>query len=155
MKALFDAAVFSVSSNEHFIQDDGAAMQAELKQQDGLTLTIMPCPSGRADCIRVRLTGTDLHAEITSESISSSDNRHRLDAFFTSIAPSEDDSQDWRSETEDLAFSASLDPSFPGFVFLRVYLGSTSDDDCDWQINGSLLVTPAQIEMFAKDLSAF
>lgn len=151
MKALFDAAGFSVN----FVHDDGAAMQAELKQQDGLTLTVMPCPSGRADCIRVRLTGTDLHAEITSESISSSDNRHRLDAFLSSIAPSEDDSQDWRSETEDLAFSASLDPSFPGFVFLRVYLGSTSDDDCDWQINGSLLVTPAQIEMFAKDLSAF
>lgn len=130
-------------------------MQAELRQQDGLTLTVMRCPSGRADCIRVRLTGTDLHAEIASESISSSDNRRRLDEFFASLAPVEKASQDWRSETEDLAFSACLDPFFPGFVFLRVYLGSTSDDDCDWQINGSLLVTSAQIETFAKDLSAF
>ncbi|PJY97015.1 hypothetical protein COO64_08660 [Pseudomonas donghuensis] len=130
-------------------------MSAEIRQQDGLTLTIMPCPSGRTGCILVRLAGTALHAEITSERISAADNRHPLDEFFASVAQLEEGaSQDWLSESEDLAFSICLDPVFPGFAFLRVYLGSTSDDDCDWQIKGSLLVTPTQVEIFAKDLSA-
>ncbi|UNM22900.1 hypothetical protein K0P33_21870 [Pseudomonas sp. ArH3a] len=130
-------------------------MSAEIRQQDGLRLTIMPCPSGRTGCIVVRLAGTALHAEITSERICASDNRHPLDEFFASVVLLEEgDSQDWLSESQDLAFSICLDPAFAGFVFLRVYLGSTSDDDCDWQINGSLLVTPTQVETFAKELSA-
>lgn len=58
------------------------------------------------------------------------------------------------SESEDFALSTCLYPHFPGLVFLRIYLGSTSDDDCDWQINGSLLILPSQVERFAKDLSA-
>ncbi|WP_242487085.1 DUF6228 family protein [Pseudomonas sp. TH32] len=135
--------------------DIGAAMPAEIKQEDGLTLTIIPCPSGRTGCIVVRLSGTDLHAEITSEWISAADNQHLLDGFFTTIAQLEEgDSKDWLSESEDFAISACLDPAFPGFVFLRIYLGSTSDDGCDWQINASLLVLPSQVELFAKDLSA-
>ena len=90
-----------------------------------------------------------------SDALASSGNRHPLDEFFASVAQLEEGaSQDWLSESEDLAFSICLDPVFPGFAFLRVYLGSTSDDDCDWQIKGSLLVTPTQVEIFAKDLSA-
>ena len=138
----------------HFSPDIGAAMPAEIRQQDGLTLTIMRCPSGRTDCIVVRLAGTDLHAEITSEWISAADNQHQLDGFFASVAQLEENaSKDWLSESEDFAISAGLDPAFPGFVFLRVYLGSTSNDGCDWQINASLLVLPSQVERFAKDLS--
>lgn len=138
----------------HFSSDTGAAMPAEIKQEDGLTLTIIPCPSGRAGCIVVRLAGTDLHAEITSEWISAADNQHLLDEFFASVAQLEEGaSKDWLSESEDFAISACLDPAFPGFVFLRVYLGSTSDDGCDWRINASLLVLPSQVERFAKDLS--
>lgn len=130
-------------------------MPVEIRQQDGLTLTIMPCPSGRAGCVLVRLAGTALHAEITSEKNSGADNQQSLGEFFTSVAQLNDETpHGWLADSEDLAFSAFLDPVFPGFVFLHVYLGSTSDDDCEWQINGSLLVTPAQVEVFAKELSA-
>ena len=123
-------------------------------QQDGLKLTITPC-SSRIGCIVVRLAGTDLHAEITTEWFSSADHQPRLDGFLASVGQLEDGvSKEWLSESEDFALSACLDPHFPGLVFLRVYLGSTSDDDCDWQINGSLLVLPSQVERFAKDLSA-
>jgi hypothetical protein len=129
-------------------------MPAEIMQQDGLKLTITPC-SSRIGCIVVRLAGTDLHAEITTEWTSSADHLPRLDGFFASVGQLEEGvSKEWLSESEDFALSACLDPHFPGLVFLRVYLGSTSDDDCDWQINGSLLVLPSQVERFAKDLSA-
>lgn len=129
-------------------------MPAEIRQQDGLTLTILQC-SDRAGCIVVRLSGTELRAEITSEWSSAADKASRLDEFFASVAQLEEAaSKDWLSECEDFALSACLDPDFPGLVSLRVYLGSTSDDDCEWQINASLLVTPSQVEHFAKDLSA-
>ncbi|WP_339471120.1 DUF6228 family protein [Pseudomonas sp. EL_65y_Pfl1_R83] len=144
-----------LSNIAHFSPEIGGAMPAEIEQEDGLTLTIIPCPSGRTGCIVVRLAGTDLHAEITSEWISSADNQHLLDGFFASVSQLEEGvSKDWLSESEDFAISACLDPAFPGSVFLRVYLGSTSDDGCDWQINASLLVLPSQVERFAKELSA-
>ncbi|WP_054064245.1 DUF6228 family protein [Pseudomonas asplenii] len=128
-------------------------MPAEVSQKDGLTLTIMPCPNGQSGCVLVRLTGATLHAEITSEKISATDNPKALDEFFASVAQLEEGvTQDWLSESQDFAISAFLDPLFPGFVFLRVYLGSTSNDDCDWQINGSLLLTPTQISVFATEL---
>lgn len=137
------------------IPDIGAAMPAEIKQRDGLTLTIFPCPSGRVGCIVVRLAGTDLHAGITSERTSAVDNLRLLDDFFASLAQLEEGTpKDWLSESQDFAVSARLDPAFPGLVFLRVYLGSSSDDDCNWQINASLLVLSSQVERFAKDLSA-
>jgi hypothetical protein len=129
-------------------------MPAEIMQQGGLKLTIMPC-SSRIGCIVVRLAGTDLQAEITTERTSSADHQPRLDGFVASVGQLEEGvSKEWLSESEDFALSASLDPHFPGLVFLRVYLGSTSNDDCDWQINGSLLVLPSEVERFAKDLSA-
>ena len=128
-------------------------MPAQISQKNGLTLTFLSCPSGRPGCVLVRLTGAALHAEIASEKFSAGDAQQPLDEFFRSAARLEEDvTQDWLSEGQDLAFSAGRDPLFPGFVFLRLYLGSTSDDDCDWQINGSLLLTPTQIELFAEKL---
>ncbi|BAQ81251.1 hypothetical protein [Pseudomonas sp. St29] len=128
-------------------------MPAEISQKDGLTLTILPCPSGRPGCILVRLTGTALQAEIASEKNSAGDVPQPLEEFFMLAAQLEEGvTQDWLSEGQDLAFSASKDPFFPEGVFLRIYLGSTSDDDCDWQINGSLLLTPPQIALFAEKL---
>ncbi|MBS7562713.1 MULTISPECIES: hypothetical protein [Pseudomonas] len=128
-------------------------MPAEVSQKNGLTLTILSCPSGRPRCVLVRLTGTALHAEIASEKTSAGDVQQPMDEFFRSLAQLEEGTaQDWLSEGQDLAFSASRDPLFPGLVFLRIYLGSTSDDDCDWQINGSLLLTPTQVALFAEKL---
>ncbi|WP_265533894.1 hypothetical protein [Pseudomonas saponiphila] len=128
-------------------------MPAEISQKDGLTLTILSCPSGRPGCVLIRLTGTALHAEIVSEKDSVGDVQQPLDEFFMLAAQLEEGiTQDWLSESQDLAFSASRDPLFPGLVFLRIYLGSTSDDDCDWQINGSLLLAPTQVALFAEKL---
>ncbi|PCR94475.1 hypothetical protein C1X59_17120 [Pseudomonas sp. FW215-R2] len=127
-------------------------MPAELSQHDGLTMTILPCPRGRSGCIQVRLTGTAMQAEITSEKFSA-DIQQPLDAFFASVAQIKVGvDQDWLSESQDFSLSATLDPFFPGFIYLRVYLGSTSDDACDWQMNGSFLVTPEQVSQFAKAL---
>ncbi|WP_350024072.1 hypothetical protein [Pseudomonas protegens] len=128
-------------------------MPAEISQKDGLKLTILPCPSGRPGCVLIRLTGTALQAEILSEKDSAGDVQQPLDEFFMLVAQLEEGiTQDWLSESQDLAFSASRDPLFPGLVFLRIYLGSTSDDDCDWQINGSLLLAPTQVALFAEKL---
>ena len=67
---------------------------------------LIPCASGRTGCIVVRLSGTDLHAEITSEWISATDNQHLLDGFFASVAQLEKGaSKDWLSESEDFAIS--------------------------------------------------
>lgn len=75
-------------------------MPAEIKQEDGLTMTIVPCPSGRTGCIVFRLAGTDLHAEITSEWIPATDNQHLLDGVFASVAQLEEGaSKDWLSES--------------------------------------------------------
>lgn len=62
-------------------------MPAEISQKDGLTLTILSCPSGRPGCVLVRLTGTALHAEIASEKNSAGDVLQPLKEFFMLAVP--------------------------------------------------------------------
>jgi hypothetical protein len=93
-----------------------------------------------------------MQAEITSAKFSTN-TQQPLDEFFASVARLKAGvDQDWLSECQDFSVSATLDPFFPGFIYLRVYLGSTSDDACDWQMNGSFLVTPDQVSQFANAL---
>ncbi|MFJ7141467.1 hypothetical protein [Pseudomonas protegens] len=83
-----------------------------------MTLTILSCPSGRPGCVLVRLTGTALHADIASEKNSAGDVLQPLEEFFMLAAQLEEGvTQDWLAEGQDLAFSASRDPLFPGVVF--------------------------------------
>ena len=129
-------------------------MQADIQQENGLRLSILRCPSGREGCIVARLTGTNLNAEITTDQYPADSRQEALSEFFTLVAElTEGNTRDWLAQCQDLAINASADALFPGQILLRLYLGSTSDDDCDWQINSSLLATPEQVRRFAQKLA--
>lgn len=129
-------------------------MQAEIRQKNGLLLSILRCPSGRAGCIVVRLMGTTLNAEMTAEKYPAYSKDKELCEFFGLAAQLiEGNTCDWLSECQDFAVFVSTDALFPGQISLRIYLGSTSDDDCDWQINGSLIVEREQLSRFAEELA--
>lgn len=126
-------------------------VHAELKQADGLSLSVQPCAAGRAGCITVCLSGAQLCASAYVTSFASSPDDRACWQYFRDVARLRGErSHDWISECQDLSFSAQADPAFPGHILLSVYLGSTSDDDCDWQVKGTLLLSPQQIADFAE-----
>jgi hypothetical protein len=130
-----------------------APVQAELKQMNGLSLIIQPCAAGRAGCMRVCLSGTALQAAAYVASIASSPDSRTCWQYFKAVARIEgEQTYHWLSECQDLNFSASTDSAFPDQILLSVHLGSTRDDDCDWQINGTLLLSYQQVDDFAEAL---
>ncbi|WP_271103456.1 hypothetical protein [Pseudomonas tohonis] len=106
--------------------------------------------------MRVCLSGTELQAAAYVASIASSPDNRACWQYFKAVARIDgEQTHHWLSECQDLNFSASIDPAFPDQILLSVHLGSSSDDDCDWQINGTLLLSSQQIDDFAEALKGW
>lgn len=128
----------------------GQIMEATLSQKDGLKLNIESCPQSGNDILIVRLIGTNFHAEVTVGNQPSAEESGQLATFLATAASIKlGESPEWLSFCQDLSFSASMEPGFDGLILLKVYIGSNSDDECDWQINASLLVEPEKLYSFA------
>ncbi|MES2791651.1 MAG: hypothetical protein V4719_18675 [Planctomycetota bacterium] len=129
-------------------------MKATIVQENGVSLSIEPIPGSENQIVAVRLVGTKLSSEITEALEPAFEGMGSLSSFLKKAAlrqtalPAER-----RSLCEDLAFTVSNEPHFEGFLLLRVYIGSNSDDESNWQVNASLLVTPEKLLSFASSVS--
>jgi hypothetical protein len=125
-------------------------MKAEVTQHNGLKLSIDSANTS-GEIIVVLLTGTNFLAQVTVGNEPSHSELGSLADFLRESAFLQTGScSEWRSACEDLAFTVSAEPEFLGSILLRVYMGSNSDDDCDWQVDVSLLLSPEQLRSFAN-----
>lgn len=125
-------------------------MEATVAQEDGLVLRITSCQKPGNKIISVRLEGTKFYAEITADNEPHAEESGQLAHFLANAASvNQGQSFDWLSFCQDLCFKVSSEPEFENYIFLRVYMGSNSNDDCDWQVNASLLLRPEQLYHFA------
>lgn len=128
-------------------------MEAVVAQEDGLRLTISPCPRAGNDIISVQLTGTRFLAEVTIGNEPAAEESGPLATFLAESASLQTgQSFEWLSLCQDLAFTVSAESEFGSLLLLRVYMGSNSNDECDWQVNASLLLRPEQLRSFAGEV---
>ena len=117
-------------------------MKATITQENGVSLSIEPIPGSENQLVAVRIVGTKLSSEITETLEPAFEGMGSLSSFLKKAAlrqtalPAE-----WRSLCEDLTFTVSNNLHFEGLL-LRVYIASNSDDESDWQVTATLLVTP-------------
>lgn len=126
-------------------------MAASITQKNGLTLMI----HHDNGLLHVQLSGSLLQAVITADSTPATEYDIALPDFLAKAAhqPIANISE-WRSLCQELAITVSTEPEFSGFVLLRVNMGSTSDDECDWQLSATLKVKPQQLIDFAAVLAS-
>jgi len=125
-------------------------MEATVAQEDGLVLSITSCQKPGNEIISVRLEGTKFHAEITAGNEPSAEESGQLAHFLANAASVKTgQSLEWLSSCQDLRFTVSSEPEFENYIFLRIYIGSNSNDECDWQVNAALLLKPEQLYHFA------
>ena len=119
-------------------------------REDGLVLSITSCQEPGNEIIRVRLEGTKFHAEITAGNEPSAEESGQLAHFFANAASVKTgQSLSWLSSCQDLLFTVSSESEFENYIFLRVYIGSNTNDECDWRVNADLLLRPEQLYHFA------
>lgn len=125
-------------------------MEAKVRQEGGLVLSITSCQKPGNEIISVRLEGTKFHAEITTGNEPSAEESGPLANFLANAASVKaGQSLEWLSSCQDLRFTVSSEPEFEDYIFLRIYIGSNSNDECDWQVNATLLLRPDQLYHFA------
>ena len=125
-------------------------MEATVAQEDGLVLSITSCQEPGNEVISVRLEGTKFYAEISTDNEPSAVESGQLAHFLANAASIEkSQSLEWLSFCQDLRFKVSSEPEFENYIFLRIYMGSNSNDECDWQVNAALLLRPEQLYQFA------
>ncbi|WP_025131394.1 hypothetical protein [Pseudomonas sp. PH1b] len=127
-------------------------MHALISQKDGLALSVSSKASEADRILSVRLQGTQFDAAIVVgnepvEGCAPLPDFLRLAADLSSGTPLQ-----WRSMCLELGFQASVSTFAAAPLMLRVFMGSTSDDECDWQVNASLLLCPVQLREFADAL---
>ena len=126
-------------------------MEVTVTQEGGLTLSIAPCPRQGNGVIIAQLTGTKFLAEVAVGNEPSSEEAGPLAAFLEKAASFKaGQAANWLSLCQDLGFTVTVEPEFSGRILLRVYMGSNSNDECDWQVNASLLLRPEQLRRFAS-----
>lgn len=125
-------------------------MSAVIAQKRGLELSVTAEPGTLSGLIRVRLQGTGFQAEIAvvNEPLEGCE---PLAVFLQQAADLQPDAtSEWRTACRDLSFQLSAGDFEDGLLLLKVTLWSTSDDECDWHVTGSLLLTPSQLRAFAR-----
>ncbi len=126
-------------------------MAAIIVQENGLTLSI----SNDNRLLNVQLSGALLLAAITADATPAAENNVSLACFLTNAAHQiTEHKAEWRSFCQELSITVSTEPAFSGFVLLRVNMGSTSDDECDWQLSATLKLKPQQLIDFAAVLAS-
>lgn len=126
-------------------------MAAIIAQENGLTLHI----SNDDGLLHVKLSGTLLQAAMTADATSAAENGIPLASFLTETAYRlTEQTAEWRSFCQELSVTVSTEPEFTGFVLLRINMGSTSDDECDWQLSATLKLPTEQLIGFAACLAS-
>lgn len=126
-------------------------MAAIIAQENGLTLNI----SNDNKRLYIQLSGALLQAAITADVTPAVENDLPLADFLaTAVHQITEHKAEWRSFCQELSITVSTEPAFSGFILLRINMGSTSDDECDWQLSATLKLKPQQLIDFAAVLAS-
>jgi hypothetical protein len=128
-------------------------MKATINQANGASLCIESIAGSEGHTIIARLIGTGVSAEITVGHEPAFEGMEKLSSFFSKASHAQSNGPaEWLSFCQDLAFTVSTEPEFNNALFLRIYMGSNSEDESDWQVNASLIVTKEQLLSFASSI---
>ena len=117
-----------------------------ISQRDGLALRLS---AGRAGLLRVELTGGGLVASAEVQA-----DPEGLCAFFKSVATGrvpQWGKWEYKGETDE-NFVLHASQNLDGKVLLSIGLLATGNDESDWQVNGTILLSLEQFREHAEQV---
>lgn len=109
-----------------------------ISQEGGLTLVLFEA-SDTPGVLVARLEGSQFSAEVRVDGHPTFPVLGRLDHFLLRVGDcSVGEELQWTAIGDDFNLCALLQEEDD--ILLRIYMGSTSDDDCNWLVNATILL---------------
>lgn len=129
-------------------------MSAAVAQDDGLELSIAAEDGSAYPLLDVGLRGSGFQARIRIVHEPMEGCVGLAEFFLQAAQALPEEPLQWRSACLDLALQVTAGADWQPLRILKVSLWSTADDASDWQVNASLLLSPDQLQAFARQVLA-